>query len=108
TTYEAIVTEYMNRQGGWSGISPYVFDHLEVADVQHVVAAAAPRPLFVQNNIIDIHWPYSGFEKVKQLTTAIYRLYGAENRCRFRIEHGPHAYAEPFVSNLVQWFKEVL
>jgi len=104
TTHEAIVLEYCNRQGGWSGISPYVFDLLAVGDVQHVVSAIAPRPLFVQNNMIDIHWPLGGFQKVKDLVQHVYALHGAEDRCRFRLEHGPHAFAEPFRSNIVGWF----
>jgi len=107
TTYEAIALEYCNRQGGWSGASPYVFDLLSVADVQHVVAATAPRPLLVQNNMIDVHWPLSGFEKVKEFTEQIYGLYGTSDRCRFQLEDAPHAYAEPFVSNLVEWFGRV-
>lgn len=108
TTHEAIVLEYCNRQGGWSGISPYVFGLLDIGDVQHIVAAVAPRPLFVQNNMIDIHWPLSGFQKVKDLVQHVYGLYGAEDRCRFRLEHGPHAFAEPFCSNIVGWFRECL
>lgn len=108
TTYEAIALEYCNRQGGWTGVSPYVFDLLKFADVQHVVAAAAPRPLLVQNNLIDIHWPLAGFQKVKTFAEHIYQLYRARPRCRFHLEHGPHAFAEPFISNLTSWFKQVL
>jgi dienelactone hydrolase len=108
TTYEAVALEYCNRQGGWSGISPYVFDLLSLGDVQHVLAAAAPRPLLVQNNLIDIHWPLSGFEKVKRLAEQVYRLYGAEANCTFRLEHGPHAYAGPFLANVVDWFATAL
>lgn len=108
TTYEAIILEYCNRQGGWSGISPYVYGLFNLADVQHVVAAIAPRPLLVQNNIIDIHWPYSGFEKVSRFTQNIYGLYGKSDRCTFRIENGPHAFAEPFVTGITEWFVKVL
>lgn len=108
TTYEAIALEYCNRQGGWSGISPYVYDMLSIGDVQHVIAASAPRPLLVQNNLIDVHWPLAGFEKVKQLTQHVYELHGAADACTLRIEHGPHAFAQPFLSNIVDWFADVL
>ncbi len=108
TTYEAIALEYCNRQGGWSGISPYVFDLLSYADVQHIIAAIAPRPLLAQNNLIDMHWPLSGFEKVKQFSQHIYDLYNSGENCRFILEHGPHAYAGPFISNIVTWFKKFL
>ena len=108
TTHEAIILEYCNRQGGWSGISPYVWDLAAVADIQHVVACTAPRPLFVQNNLIDIHWPLSGFEQVKAMAEHVYGLHDAADRCRFHLEHGPHAFAEPMKSNIVSWFQDVL
>jgi dienelactone hydrolase len=108
TTYEAIALEYANRQGGWSGISPYVFGLLGTADVQHVLACVAPRPLFVQNNIVDRHWPFSGFETVKRLVGHVYDLHDAGPKAVFRVEHGPHAFAEPFRSALTDWFARVL
>lgn len=108
TTYEAIALEYCNRQGGWTGTSPYVFGMLAQADFQHLAAAVAPRPLLVQGNLMDIHWPLSGFEKVKELTRQVYDLYGAGDRCKFTLQHGPHAYAEPFLSKIVSWFAETL
>jgi len=108
TSYEAVALEYCNRQGGWSGISPYVFDLLAGGDVPHVLAACAPRPLLVQNNIIDVHWPYSGFQQTKALCERVYELHGAADRCRFKLEHGPHAYAPPFIANIVGWFERFL
>ena len=108
TNYEAIINEYCNRQGGWSGISMYVFDMLKVADLQHVFALIAPRPLLVQNDIIDLHWPASGFEKVKNLAANVYDLYGAGDKCAFKYEHGPHLFAEPYITNIVAWMSEHL
>ena len=107
TTYEAIALEYVNRQGGWTGISSYVFNILKYGDIPHVLACVAPRSLFVQNNIIDKHFPYSGFEKVRKLVTHIYDLYNAAESSTFLVEHGPHAYAEPFISNIAGWFSKV-
>ena len=107
TTYEAIATEYVNRQGGWSGTSPYVHNILSKADVQHIIACIAPRPLFVQNNLIDKHWPLSGFGKVQRFVGKIYELLDARDRVRFQVEHGPHAFAVPFLTNIVTWFAEV-
>jgi len=104
TTYESIALEYCNRQGGWTGISPYEFDLLKHADVQHLIASFAPRPLLAQNNIIDVHWPLSGFIKVKNFVENIYKLNNAEGKACFSLEHGPHAYADPFLSNVVTWF----
>jgi hypothetical protein len=108
TTFEAIALEYCNRQGGWSGISPYVYNMLSIGDLQHVAACVAPRPLLVQNNLLDIHWPLSGFEKVKQICNRVYHLYDAGYACRFRLEDGPHAFAEPFISNIIEFFHSSL
>jgi len=108
TTYEAEVLEYTNRQGGWTGITPFVFNMLKYGDVQHLYGCFAPRPLFVQSNIIDRHWPHSGFEKVRLFVQKVYRLYGASDKQKFLFEHEPHAYAGVFINNLTEWFGNVL
>lgn len=104
TTYEAEVLEYSGRQGGWTGISPFVFKLLKYGDVQHLYGCFAPRPLFVQSNIIDRHWPSSGFQKIQEFTKNIYSLYGVSDNCRFLIEDEPHAFSEAFIDNLTKWF----
>lgn len=108
SSYEAETLEYVNRQGGWTGISPFVFNLLKYADVQHLYGCFAPRPLFVQSNIIDTHWPLSGLQKVKTMGENIYSLHGASDKYRFLLEHEPHAFSGTFITNLTQWFKEVL
>ena len=104
TNYEAEVLEYSSRQGGWTGISPFVFNLLEHGDVQHLYGCFAPRPLLAQNNIIDRHWPQSGFEKVKRFTERIYSLYDAGDKLNFCIENEPHAFSGAFVANLTSFF----
>ncbi len=108
TTYEAIAAEYTRTQGGWSGISPYVYNLLSLCDVQHLYGCFAPRPLFVQNNIIDRHWPYSGFGKVQSFTEQIYGLYNAAENCRFSVSHEEHAYTPFFADSIAEWFTGVL
>lgn len=108
TSYEAIILEYCNRQGGWSGISPYVFGMLEYGDIPHVVACTAPRPLWVRNNIVDPHWPYSGLARAKELTEGIYDLYGARDKCLFHAGNEPHAYTALVIQALAPWFARVL
>ena len=107
TTLEAEACEYVNRQGGWSGASPFVYDILSVADVGQMYAMCAPIPLFVQNNITDIHWPYSGLQKVKDIAGKAYALYGAGDKISFRIEHNTHAFTG-FCDNLVSFFQKTL
>ena len=108
TTLEAEALEYTSRQGGWSGASPFVFDLLSYCDVQHLYGCFAPRPLLVQNNIIDRHWPYSGLQKVKTMAENIYALYGASENVTFRLEHESHAYCGQFIDNIAQWFADTL
>ncbi|OGV70526.1 MAG: hypothetical protein A3K19_24705 [Lentisphaerae bacterium RIFOXYB12_FULL_65_16] len=108
TSYEAIILEYCNRQGGWSGISPYVYGMLEYGDIPHVLACTAPRPLWVRNNIVDPHWPYSGLARAKALCEQIYALHGAGDRCTFHLGHEPHQYAPAVINDLVPWFARML
>lgn len=108
TTLEAEALEYTSRQGGWSGASPFVFDLLSHCDVQHLYGCFAPRPLLVQNNITDRHWPYSGLQKVKDMTEHIYALYGASRNASFRLEHENHAFCGAFINNIARWFAEQL
>jgi dienelactone hydrolase len=108
TTLEAEALEYVNRQGGWSGASPFLYDHLAIGDIQHIFGCFAPRPLYVQNNIMDIHWPMSGLQKIKEMTENIYGLYGAAEQQKFRLEHEKHAFTGVFADNLVNWFSKVL
>jgi dienelactone hydrolase len=104
TTYEAEATEYASRQGGWSGISPFVFGILKHADFQHLFASFAPKPMLIQNNITDIHWPLSGFERVKDFVSSIYGLYGKDENIQFRLENAPHAYEGAHSDNILNFF----
>lgn len=108
TDYYAIGLEYCSTLGGWSGSSPYMNGILEHADIPAVISLAAPRPLLVQNNIIDRHWPYSGFARCKDFTQNIYELYNSKNAVRFQIENCPHAYSGNFISNIREWFVNTL
>lgn len=105
TTMEAEILEYTGTQGGWSGTSPFVFNLLEYGDVPQIYATFAPRPLLVQNNVIDRHWPYSGLQKVKGLCEKVYGLYQAEDKCSFCIEHQTHAYDEKFIESIIRFFE---
>lgn len=108
STYEAEVTDYAGRQGGWTGISPFVFNVLKHGDFMHFLAAFAPKPLLAQNNITDIHWPLQGFAKTQKFVKHIYDLYGAENECSFRLSHSPHSYEENNATDLVEFFIKTL
>ncbi|MBN2851727.1 MAG: dienelactone hydrolase family protein [Clostridia bacterium] len=104
TTYEAEVVSYASRQGGWSGISPFVFDILKYADFQHLFSCFAPKPMLIQNNMTDIHWPLSGFEKVKQMVEEVYHLYKEKDKIQFRLSHAPHAYQGAHADNIIRFF----
>lgn len=101
TTYEAVALDYCNRQGGWSGTSPYVPGLLLETDMQFVAACIAPRPLLCQNNIVDLHWPYAGLESIRELCENVYALYPGGVKPGFALEHAAHAFCEPFIGNIV-------
>lgn len=107
TTYEAIACEYMNREGGWSGTSPYLHGLLRYADAQHLVSCFAPRPLLVINNIVDRHWPLSGFGKARALVEHVYGLYDAPAPT-FRLLPCAHAFAEPQNSVIADFMASAL
>lgn len=108
STYEAEITDYAGRQGGWTGISPFVFNVLKQGDFMHLLAAFAPKPILAQNNIIDIHWPLQGFYKTQKFVKHIYDLYGAKDKCSFRLSHSPHSYEGDNANNLIDFFINTL
>lgn len=108
TSLWAEAVEYTRRQGGWSGVSPFIPGMLDYADVPQLYACMAPRPLLVMNNMIDIHWPLSGFGQTRHVAEDAYALLGAKDRCQFLLEHEPHAFRGQFIAHLVRWFGEVL
>lgn len=108
TDYYAICMEYCSTLGGWSGLSPYMNGLLKYGDIPQVISLMAPKPLFVQNNILDRHWPYSGFARCRNFAKNIYGLYDSEKNVRFVVENEPHAYAGRFVTNICTWFLNTL
>ncbi|MFO7611775.1 MAG: hypothetical protein R6W99_04725 [Clostridia bacterium] len=108
STYEAEVADYAGRQGGWTGISPFVFNVLNHGDFMHFLAAFAPKPILAQNNITDIHWPLQGFEKTQKFVRNIYDLYGAGDNCIFLLSHSPHSYEGDNATGLVDFFIKTL
>lgn len=83
--------------------SPFPFGILDLCDIDHLYAAAAPRPLLVRTNLPDNWWPVSGMDDVEALTRRIYRLYGAEDRVDFRAEVHEHDITGPFVDALEEF-----
>ncbi|MFO7635847.1 MAG: hypothetical protein R6W96_00885 [Clostridia bacterium] len=108
TTYEAESVEYASRQGGWTGVSPFVSGILKEADFQHLLACFAPGPMLLQNNITDIHWPLSGYGKARDFIQGIYALYESGDKCVFGLEHAPHSYEGSHAQNILRFFKDNL
>ena len=104
STYEAEVLDYSGRQGGWTGISPFVFNVLEYGDFMHFIASFAPKPLFVVNNLTDIHWPLQGLEKTQKFVRHIYGLADASDACSFRLTNSPHSYEGENASSITEFF----
>ncbi len=105
TTYEAWILEYSNY-GVLGDTTQSVYGMLKFADMQHIFAAIAPRPLLIQNNIKDNWWPISGYNQVIELCRKIFSLYKASEKFEAYLENASHAYHPIFSQRIVEWFKK--
>lgn len=107
STYEAVVTEYMSHEGGWTGTSPYLHGVLGYGDAQHIVSCFAPKPLLVINNMVDRHWPLSGYQKSRTFLEHVYALYGS-SAAEFMLLPCSHSFDEPQNIYIADFFEKHL
>ena len=107
TTYEAWALEFSNY-GVLGDTTQSVWGILKFADMQHIFASIAPRPLLIQNNIKDKWWPISGYNKVVELCKKVFRLYRSGEKFEAYLENASHAYHPIFSQRIAKWFKKWL
>ncbi len=107
TTYEAWTLEYSNY-GVLGDTTQSVYGILKFADMQHIFASIAPRPLLIQNNIKDNWWPISGYNQVVELCNKVFGLYKASEKFDAHLENASHAYHPIFSQRIIEWFKRWL
>jgi dienelactone hydrolase len=61
-------------------IMPYLPDLAVKADLQHVYAAVAPRPLLLVDATDRPNWPEAAFERVSRMAGSVYTLSGSRQR----------------------------
>jgi dienelactone hydrolase len=107
TTYAAWATDY-HAFAALSDSSPYPPGLLRHGDVQHVLAAIAPRPLLGFNNMGDQWWPGRGWDQVNALCRNVYRLLGAPERFQLLEETHWHRLDGPFADRILEWMQRYL
>ncbi len=61
-------------------IMPYLPDLAVKADLQHIYAAIAPRPLLLADATDRPNWPEAAFERVSRMAASVYTLHGSRQR----------------------------
>lgn len=108
STYEALVQEYISCTPGHSCFGTYIWNWLEHGDTQDIIACIAPRPLLIQNNVNDTWFPISGYQRVVQEVSQVYRAMGAEANFRHEARIAEHDITEEFGDRIIEWFGQHL
>jgi hypothetical protein len=108
STYEALVKEYIPYTGGHTCFGTYLWNWANYGDIQDIIACIAPRPLLIQNNVNDTWFPISGYHRVVEEVSQVYRSLEAEQnfQCEARITE--HDITEEFGSRAIEWFNRHL
>jgi len=107
STYEALVTEY-TFEGGHTCLGTFIPGLLRFGDVQDIMALIAPRPMLVQNNSNDRHFPVSGFLKVKAELETAYRALGHPEHFEAHISATEHDMTPEFTDRIIEWLNRFL
>jgi hypothetical protein len=108
STYEALVQEYISCTPGHSCFGTYIWNWLEHGDTQDIIACIAPRPLLIQNNVNDTWFPISGYHRVVQEVSQVYRAMGAEGNFGHEARIAEHDITEEFGDRIIEWFGQHL
>jgi len=108
STYEALVQEYIACTVGHSCFGTYIWNWAKYGDTQDIIACVAPRPLLIQNNVNDTWFPISGYHRVVQEVSKVYRAMGAEENFRHEARITEHDITEEFGDKIIEWFGQHL
>ena len=74
-------------------------------DFHEVIAAIAPRPLFVSAPLEDSNFEVSGVKKVEQSARQVYELCGAESALRFEYPDAKHDFPSDVRQTVYRWLE---
>lgn len=108
STYEALVQEFIAWTGGHSCYGTYLWDWAKYGDTQDIIACIAPRPLLIQNNVNDTWFPVSGYQKVVEEVSQVYKTLGAEENFQHEARITQHDITVEFGNRGIEWFNRHL
>jgi pimeloyl-ACP methyl ester carboxylesterase len=103
STFEAMVEEFIPWTGGHTCYGAYLWDWLRHGDIQDILAAIAPRPLLIQNNVNDAWFPIAGYHRVVEEIAAVYRNLGAADHFAHEARITQHDITETFGARVIDW-----
>jgi dienelactone hydrolase len=105
TTNEESWSMDFNYAGDMETAFPGILKH---GDIQHIYASYAPKPFLFLTNRTDNWWPQPGLRRCVEVTSKVYKLYGARDKFDYRLFNATHTVDEPFRKWIVYWFKKWL
>jgi dienelactone hydrolase len=114
--FTAFADYYDGDLGGWTSdrympriAAVYGSDPARVPfDFHEVIAALAPRPLFVSAPLGDTNFAVAGVRKVETAAREVYALLEARDRLLVRYPEGGHAFPRAVREAAYDWLAEVL
>jgi hypothetical protein len=77
-------------------------------DFHEIVAAAAPRPVFVNAPLHDANFEVAGVRKVLEASGEVYRLRGAEQNLQVVYPDAAHDFPDDIRQQVYQWLDKSL
>jgi hypothetical protein len=99
-----MVQEFIPWTGGHTCYGAYLWNWLRYGDIQDILACIAPRPLLLQNNVNDTWFPISGYHRVIQELSEVYRTLGAAENFEHEARITQHDITDAFGDRVLAWF----
>lgn len=108
STYEATIEAFIPWSSGHSCYGAYLWEWLQYGDIQDILAMIAPRPLLVQNNVNDAWFPISGYHRVVEELSHVYRTLGQSENFAHAARITQHDITDAFGARVIEWLERHL
>jgi hypothetical protein len=108
STYEAMLRDFIPWTTGHSCYGTYLWDWARHGDIQDILACIAPRPLLIRNNVNDTWFPVSGYHRVVQELSQVYRTLGAPDHFAHAARVTQHDITDTFGEEVLGWLRRHL
>jgi acetyl esterase/lipase len=114
--FTAFADYYQGDLTGWASdrYMPRIRDVYELSprhmpfDFHEVIAAIAPRPVFINAPLEDDNFSVAGVRTTVQRVRPVYDLFAVPDRLRVQYPQGGHDFPSDVRNQVYQWLKEVL